>query len=233
MWRRLRAAIGVSSPAERLEAACTRLREAPEILELPGRFSLFGLTRLPASYLHALTALAVGRDVHLFLLHPSPALWHTISERSERRAITTRSEDGTAALAANRLLASWGVDARELQLVLEATGPHTDHHHELDDSGPDTLLRRLQADIRADRPAPGVPPPHPARPPVAAYLRRSQRRGPRLPRTGAPGRGAPRGDPPPAGRRGIARAARRDRDVPRHRDVRAADPGDVRLAVRR
>ncbi len=157
LWRRLRAAIAVPSPAERLADACRRLRDAPEIVELPERLSLFGLTRLPASYLRALTALAAGRDVHLFVLHPSPALWQAISERPERRAIATRSVDDTADLAANRLLASWGVDARELQLVLEGTGTHTDHHHELDNEGEDTLLQRIQADVRANRQPPGIP----------------------------------------------------------------------------
>ena len=157
LWRRLRAEIAVPSPAERLAHACSRLRETPDIVELPARLSLFGLTRLPASYLQALTAIAVGRDVHLFVLHPSPALWESISDRPERRAIATRSEDDTAGLAGNRLLASWGVDARELQLVLEATGAHADHHHELEEDGKDTLLRRIQADVRANRPAPGIP----------------------------------------------------------------------------
>jgi exodeoxyribonuclease V gamma subunit len=173
LWRRLRAAIAVPSPAERLEHACRRLREAPEIVELPARLSLFGLTRLPASYLQALTAIASGRDVHLFVLHPSPALWRAISDRPERRAIATRSEDDTAALAANRLLASWGVDARELQLVLEATGTHTDHHYELEDEGDNTLLRRIQADVRANRPPPG--PPLPDQPDLRLPLTASDR----------------------------------------------------------
>ena len=47
----------------------------PDLLDLPPRLSLFGLTRLPASYLDVLDAMARQRDVHLFLLHPSPALW--------------------------------------------------------------------------------------------------------------------------------------------------------------
>jgi exodeoxyribonuclease V gamma subunit len=157
LWRRLRVAIAVRSPAERLEDACRRLREAPEIVELPTRLSLFGLTRLPASYLQALAAIAAGRDVHLFVLHPSPVLWQTVSKRPGRRTIATRSEDATAELAANRLLASWGVDSRELQLVLEAAGTHTDHHHELEYEGEDTLLRRIQADVRANRQPPGIP----------------------------------------------------------------------------
>ncbi len=157
LWRRLRAAIAVPSPAERLLHACARLREEPELVDLPERISLFGLTRLPASYLDALSALADDRDVHLFLLHPSPALWQAIKDRDDPQPIVTRAQDGTARLAENRLLASWGVDSRELQLVLEATGDHVDHHLRGDDAALDTLLGRIQADIRCNRQPPGIP----------------------------------------------------------------------------
>ena len=81
LWRRLRARIGVPDPAERVEGACARLREEPGIVDLPARLSLFGLTRLPAGHLNVLRALAVGRDVHVFMLHPSPALWERVAER--------------------------------------------------------------------------------------------------------------------------------------------------------
>ncbi len=77
LWRRLRDRIGVPGPAERRRRACERLAEDPALVELPPRLSLFGLTRLPAGQLEVLRALASGRDVHLFLLHPSPALWST------------------------------------------------------------------------------------------------------------------------------------------------------------
>ncbi len=159
LWRRLRATIAVPSPAERLDPACARLREQPEIVELPARLSLFGLTRLPASYLQALTALACGREVYLFLLHPSPALWRAISDHAAARTvpIVARSQDVTADLAVNRLLASWGVDSRELQLVLETTGEHIDRHHPLGDASAATLLERIQADVRANKAPPGVP----------------------------------------------------------------------------
>ena len=118
LWRRLRARIGVPDPAERVEGACARLREEPGIVDLPARLSLFGLTRLPAGHLNVLRALAVGRDVHVFMLHPSPALWERVAERGV--SVTRRREDPTAALPANRLLASWGQDSREMQLVLGA-----------------------------------------------------------------------------------------------------------------
>ena len=157
LWRELRAEIGVRSPAERLGDACARLREDPGLVELPDRISLFGLTRLPASYLEALAALAVRRDVHLFLLHPSPELWRAVADREPKTPIATRADDPTEACAHNRLLASWGFDARELQLVIESTGEHVDHHHALDAGAASTLLGRLQADVRANRTPPGPP----------------------------------------------------------------------------
>jgi exodeoxyribonuclease V gamma subunit len=152
LWRRLRAAIGADDPAQRRRLACARLRAEPALAELPPRLSLFGLTRLPAGQLEVLAALAAGREVHLLLLHPSPALWERIASRPgppPRR----RADDATAALAADRLLASWGHDARELQLVLAAAdAPRADHHHAAA-AAPATLLGRLQAAIREDRAA--------------------------------------------------------------------------------
>src|SRR5205807_3466281 len=56
----------------------------------------------------------------------------------------------------NDLLTSWGRDAREMQLVLGASGEYADHHHPLQFAG-DTLLQRIQADVRADRSPPGAP----------------------------------------------------------------------------
>ena len=141
LWRRLRARLAAPSPAERLEPACERLRADPALSGLPERLSLFGLTRLPAGHLDVLRALAAGREVHVFLLHPSPALWDKIGEREP---VVRRADDTTAALADNRLLASWGQDAREMQLVL-GTHEHVPHHHPVD-------ARRRHACSRASRP---------------------------------------------------------------------------------
>src|SRR5829696_7637152 len=149
LWRRLRARIGVPSPAERLAGGCARLRAEPGLVALPPRVGLFGLTRLPAADLEVLRALAAARDVHLFVLHPSPALWDAIAERPPGDPILRRADDATAELPRNRLLASWGNDARELQLVVAGHGA-ADHHHPVAHAG-GTLLARIQADVRADR----------------------------------------------------------------------------------
>jgi exodeoxyribonuclease V gamma subunit len=152
LWRRLRARIGQPSPAERLVDACQRLRDEPDLLTHPPRLSLFGLTRLPASYLDVLEAIGAGREVHLFLLHPSPALWEKLEPvvgPTSRRLL--RSDDPTSGAARHPLLQSWGRDAREMQLVLGSAVPHGEGYAET--SGPETptLLQQLQDDIRADR----------------------------------------------------------------------------------
>ncbi len=160
LWRRLRAMIAVPGPAERRLRACERLADDRELAELPDRFSLFGLTRLPAGQLQVLRALAAQRDVHLFLLHPSPSLWEKVAGRPVHgEPAIRRADDPTAGLAANRLLASWGRDSREIQLVLAAAGMEattTDTHHGTL-TAPATLLGRIQDGIRRDLAAPGAP----------------------------------------------------------------------------
>jgi exodeoxyribonuclease V gamma subunit len=154
LWRRLRARIGIESPAERLEAAVARLQGDPEVLDLPMRISLFGLTRLPGSHMKILRAIASTRDVHLFLLHPSAALWDKVAAAEPHPPSgMLRAQDRTARLPANPLLRSWGRDAREMQLVLGAHDVrHADHRPVREDGR--SLLARIQADIRADRPPP-------------------------------------------------------------------------------
>jgi exodeoxyribonuclease V gamma subunit len=157
LWGRLRERIGRPSPAERLDVACQRIRADPRLLDLPARLSLFGLTRIPRSYLDVLAAIAGARDVHLFVLHPSPTLWEQVREALQARApVVCRREDRTALLPTNRLLASWGRDARELQLVLAAAGESDDQHYPLAPR-PTTLLELIQSDVREDRQAPGPP----------------------------------------------------------------------------
>ena len=59
------------------------------------------MTRLPASYLDVLEAMGAGRDVHLFLLHPSPALWDRLAGSvGPKSRYVRRAEDETAARAA-------------------------------------------------------------------------------------------------------------------------------------
>ncbi len=156
LWRRLRALLALPSFAERLAPAADLLRSAgQEVLpEVPERFSLFGITRLPPSQLEVFAALAAARDVHLWLLHPAPALWEQIKESGTGRPVRRR-KDPTAELVRHRLLSSLGRDARELQLTLaDAAAPMTDTHHPLPPDGGRggyvSALKRLQDALRSD-----------------------------------------------------------------------------------
>jgi exodeoxyribonuclease V gamma subunit len=157
LWRHLAARIGAPSPAERLATGCGRLRAERDAADLPARVSLFGLTRLPASFLEVLDALAAHRDVHLFLLHPSPALWRAIAEGPQvPRGPLPRAEDPTTSAARNPLLASWGQDAREMELVVTGTSNPRDHHTP-GAPPPDTLLGRIQRAVHGNAVPPGAP----------------------------------------------------------------------------
>ncbi len=157
LWRRLRVRIGVPDLAERSGRACERMADDPAVVPLPSRLALFGLTRVPAGHLDILRALATGRDLHLFLLHPSPSLWEKVTHRPDRSAVVRREEDRTVTLAANRLLASWGRDSREMQLVLTAAAPELSDAGHPSPPGPGTLLGLIQQGVHDDHAAPGAP----------------------------------------------------------------------------
>ncbi|GGI06989.1 exodeoxyribonuclease V subunit gamma [Egicoccus halophilus] len=169
LWRRLRERVDTPSSAERLTDVAVRLEAGDVQLDLPQRLSIFGLSALPASYLRVLMALATTRDVHLFLRHPSPALWDRIRDV---HATTTpprgpRRTDATADTPQHPLLRSWGRDAREMQTVFAALGAPDADHRPVPEP-PTTLLGRIQADLRADRPAVRVPTAGDRRPLLAA-----------------------------------------------------------------
>ena len=157
LWLELRERVASPSPPERVTQACARLRAGTVDVELPARVSLFGLTRLPATYLDVLRALASHRDVHLFALHPSLALWDRIAASGPPALPLARAADPTRSVPANPLLRTWGTDTREMQLVLSAAADASLAHHPVDVPAPTTLLEHIQADIRADVRPPGRP----------------------------------------------------------------------------
>ena len=89
---------------------------APEEIDLPARFSLFGHTRIPVTEVELLSALGEHRDVHLWLPHPSDALWAALTDL---RGAVPRVEDVSHERVAHPLLASLGRDVRELQRTLQ------------------------------------------------------------------------------------------------------------------
>ncbi|WBQ08248.1 exodeoxyribonuclease V subunit gamma [Kribbella sp. CA-293567] len=146
LWRRLIHRMETPAPNARLAETLTRLREQPESFDLPPRLSLFGHTRLPVTEVELLSALAEHRDVHLWLPHPSNALWERL--QSAEVPAGDRIDDKSFQEARHPLLATLGRDSRELQLTLTATQA-TDRHLPRP-AAPDTLLGWLQHDLSSN-----------------------------------------------------------------------------------
>jgi exodeoxyribonuclease V gamma subunit len=175
LWRRVLAQAArrtgaTESPSARHARVVNELRNGSVQFPVPGRISLFGHTQLPASEIELLAALGVSREVHLWLPHPSPALWESVAEHIAdahtlpgRRA---RANDDSATYAQHPLLATLGRDIRELEQGLLAAGTTVADVLLSPNSAdnPSTRLALLQADIRANRA------PDPARPLAAGDL---------------------------------------------------------------
>src|SRR5690606_35575131 len=129
--------------------------------DLPDRLSLFGLPVLPGGtgFIELAAAVAEQRDVHLFLLDPSPAssaLVRAEAAARDRPAVRRRADDASADLVAHPLLRSWGRLPREPALLLAGAGrrgfPRASSVWPATEPAPPvSLLARLQADLRAGR----------------------------------------------------------------------------------
>ncbi|HEU4811009.1 MAG TPA: exodeoxyribonuclease V subunit gamma [Nocardioides sp.] len=149
LWRRLVSRVDAPPPQVRHRETITRLRESPGSFDLPGRVSLFGHTRLPVTEVELLAALGDHRDVHLWLPHPSDALWRAL-EPAAGSGPTLRTGDTSHHAVDHPLLSSLGRDVRELQRTLSTVATSTDAIGGGAVDAPATLLGWLQDDIRAN-----------------------------------------------------------------------------------
>ncbi|MGU3497969.1 exodeoxyribonuclease V subunit gamma [Mycobacterium sp. C31M] len=142
LWDRLTERIDADPPHIRHAETLAQLRDSPS--DLPPRISLFGHTRVPATEIELLEALATHHDLHLWLPHPSDPLWRSLAGRD---GALPRRDDTDHRAVNHPLLATLGRDLRELQRALPT--PATDEYLPTT-SHPDTMLGWLQADIAAD-----------------------------------------------------------------------------------
>ncbi|MDN4172032.1 exodeoxyribonuclease V subunit gamma [Nocardioides sp. SOB77] len=146
LWRRLLDRVPLDPPDVRHAHTVAALRAGGDGLDLPDRLSLFGHTRLPATEVELLGALAESREVHLWLPQPSPGLWRSLTGLG---GPVVRAEDDSALRVGHPLLASLGRDTRELRRTLAAVAAE-EHEHPLPTTTPATLLGWLQHDLRAN-----------------------------------------------------------------------------------
>ena len=154
LWRLVRDAICHPSLPETLPDGLDPIRDGAVDIDLPGRLNVYGLTAADPFELDVLAALGAQRDVHLYVLHPSPALWDATATAAAATPATlaTRAAGAThPMLAAHPMLASWAQESRELQQVLAASG-FTATPIAAADPEPATLLAHLQHDIHDNRP---------------------------------------------------------------------------------
>ena len=202
------------APAGEASTGCAPI---PSSVDLPSRVNLFGHTRLATGDLVLLEALAADRDVHLWLPHPSSALWSRLTDLA---AMVPRV--GGPLPPPGRASAARDSGSRHPRAAANARRGRLRRRAGRRRAGPaaDSLLGWLQADLRAN--APGRPDARTLRPD------RPVRPAARVPRPRPTGRRAARGGARPARRRPDPRASRRAGDVPRHRELCAAAVGCVR-----
>jgi len=151
LWRALLDRVPADPPPARQARTVARLRQAGG--DLPPRVSVFGPTRLSVTDVEILDALACHHDVHLWIPHPSDAMWcaHSGARTGVPRRLVDPPERG------HPLLITLGRDLRELQHLLP---DNMISDVIVDDIAapvyrPDTLLGWLQSDLSANavRPA--------------------------------------------------------------------------------
>ena len=145
LYRRLLAAVDAIAPDVRQTETVQRLRDGDPTLELPGRLSLFGHTRMPAAEIELLQSLAQHRDLHVWLPHPSAALWDALAGGT---GVVARRHDTSHRVVSHPLLATLSRDVRELQRSLTST--ESVAHHHAAPALPATLLGWLQQDLKSN-----------------------------------------------------------------------------------
>ena len=161
LWRAIAAEQrSAQSPPERIAAAVERLgRGQPLPQTVPPRLLGFGVSTLPPLQLDLLAAVALQREVHLFVPSPSPTLWQL-------------GWDGAAddVQPDNALLRAAGPVGRHAATIVRAAasrrgtdvagcGTGEALRWDADDVAPDagTLLARIQHDVATDTPLPTAP----------------------------------------------------------------------------
>ncbi len=155
LFRLLRAHLGVPSPAERLPELLDAVRADAIELDLPDRFSIFGVSSLPGGqdFADLLRAFGERRSVDLYMLDPAPRTTARLIEEFGHVGELKRSEDHSGAAVRQPLLRSWGRPSREAQLLLQRLGLSDPMSLPAESpSVDDTLLASLQRHLRADAP---------------------------------------------------------------------------------
>ncbi|MBT8240976.1 MAG: exodeoxyribonuclease V subunit gamma, partial [Acidimicrobiia bacterium] len=146
--------IGFPSPARRLPDLLAQVRTGAVDIDLPERFSIFGVSTLPGGQDFATLLSAFGErfNVNLFMLDPAVATSsRLLIEMADERSLL-RVDDTSASRVRQPLLRSWGRPSREAQLLLPRVGlPQPSRLPSAPtEPAPQHLLGALQHHLRSD-----------------------------------------------------------------------------------
>lgn len=147
LWRTVRKGVDVHRVAV-IERLLARLADPLPETVLSNDLHLFGLGTLPPLLVEVFAALSEQRELHLWLLSPTPHYWADLYSRRAQAAARLKDPQGARLLdVGNQLLAAWGEQGQVFQdLLLEAANlEQTQDHFQEPVRG--TLLDQLQADI--------------------------------------------------------------------------------------
>jgi exodeoxyribonuclease V gamma subunit len=155
LWRLVRTSIKQPNPAELLPDLLGDLRSGRIEPALPERVAAFGVSTVSTAQLALLRSLAAVREVHLCLMHPSPAAWAGTRQHLDGRLVPRSGCDASAAVR-HPLLRSWGRPAMESAVLVAGPQGSTEQHlvqaPQLPAAAPPppSLLAEIQAGILAD-----------------------------------------------------------------------------------
>jgi exodeoxyribonuclease V gamma subunit len=154
LWHRVRARLALPSPPERVAVTLEALRNGSDSSDLPPRVMLVGMSALSPFHLDIVTALATTRDVHVWLLHPSPGLRERVEAKLAaipQGSALALSDDPTRDTPTLAPLTTWARAPRAMQVVLAASGLTVDSAPSVPAAatgGP--LLARVQRALQRD-----------------------------------------------------------------------------------
>ncbi len=145
LWRALVREVARPSPVVRHGEVVRGLRAGTLEVDLPPRLSFFGHTQLSRSEAELMAALGEGRDVHVWLPHPSDALWRSLAGAEPA---VWRRDDRSHLSIEHPLLAAMGRDLRETQGLFESVGGVDDGVVDSVQAPATTVLAHVQDQIR-------------------------------------------------------------------------------------
>ena len=154
LWNDLVRDQKLNYPAKALRKFSKAIREDKNLVDLPSRISIFGVSSIPPLYMEVFFGLAEHIQVDMYLLAPSAAHWSHIKSHPEIKKAASNEGLGVEEAKdilhleiGNPMLASFGKTGRDFQRLLERKDYQDSEEELFDEPHETTLLQLIQSDI--------------------------------------------------------------------------------------